>query len=184
MPLPDPWKHDSLTWRIPLADSVSGVLDGPGFDPPGPWVRALAAVARDFRCLRFGRDVNVDRLEWDFAINGEYYVSIGWQGARGISGFSCGHGLTMDATFGEAAVWVADTVQGELAGYDFVQWPSRGRHLLVPRLHAAEPVWVDPHGDVVIGPIGQLCRHIDRWTDEDRASEGADVPSVSAGRSD
>lgn len=184
MPLPDPWNHDSLTWRIPLADNASGAGEGPGFDPPEPWTQALAAVARDLRCLTFGRDVKVGRLEWNFAINGEYYVSIGWQGAGGISGFSCGHGLTMDATFGEAAVWVADTVQGELAGYDFVQWPSWGRHLLVPRLLAGEPVWVDPHGEMVIGPIGQLCRHIDRWAAEDRASDSEDDSAVSAGRSD
>ncbi|MFC0446994.1 hypothetical protein [Rhodococcus jostii] len=40
----------------------------------------------------------------------------------------------MDAPYPQAAVWVADTTQGELAGYDFVQWPSRGRHMLNPRL--------------------------------------------------
>ncbi|MCA1007479.1 hypothetical protein LCL87_17335 [Rhodococcus hoagii] len=165
MPLPDPWNHDSLFWRISLADSASEAVESPGFAPPEPWVRALAAVARDLRCLRFGTDVKIDRLEWNFAIDSEYRVSIGWEGVGGISGFTCAHGLTMDATFGDAAVWVADTAQGELAGYDFVQWPSRGRQLLVPRLLAGEPVWVDPHVDVVIGPIGQLCEHVDRWSE-------------------
>ncbi|MFC9514542.1 hypothetical protein ACFTSD_02300 [Nocardiaceae bacterium NPDC056970] len=165
MPLPDPWNRDRLLWRIPLADSASEAVDSPGFDPPEPWVRALAAVARDLRCLRFGTDVKIDRLEWSFAIDSEYRVSIGWEGAGGISGFTCGRGLTMDTKFVDAAVWVADTVQGELAGYDFVQWPSRGRHLLLPRSVAGEPVWVNPRGDVVIGPIGQLCERVDPWSE-------------------
>jgi len=163
MRLAEQWNHDSLSWRIPLADSFSGAVAGPGLDPPEAWVQALAAVARDLRCLTFGRGVPVDRLEWNLVIDSEYRVAIGWEGSGGVSGFACGQGLTMDATFGEAAVWVADTVQGELAGYDFVQWPSRGRHLLAPRLISGEPAWVDPHGDVTIGRIGQLCGHTDRW---------------------
>ncbi|MBF6267562.1 hypothetical protein [Nocardia farcinica] len=40
----------------------------------------------------------------------------------------------MDAGYGAAAVWVADVVQGRLAGLEFVQWPSSGFHPLVPRL--------------------------------------------------
>ncbi|MFD4180924.1 hypothetical protein, partial [Rhodococcus sp. NPDC058514] len=146
MPLPDPWNRDSLVWRIPLAGGAAESDDNPGVDPPEAWVRALAAVALDLRCLRYGREVNVGRLVWDLAVDSEYFVSIGWQGARGVGGFSRGEGLTVDASFGEAAVWVADTVQSELAGYDFVQWPSRGRHLLLPRLLATNPAWVDPHG--------------------------------------
>ena len=38
-----------------------------------------------------------------------------------------------DGGFGydEAVVWVADTVQTELVGYEFVQWPSEGCHLFL-----------------------------------------------------
>ncbi len=32
MPPLDPWNHDSLAWRIPLVESVSGAGEGPGFD--------------------------------------------------------------------------------------------------------------------------------------------------------
>lgn len=150
-------------WRLPMFDDESGFVDGPGFNPPAPWTQALAAVGRDLRCLRYGWYADTDRLVWDLAINGDYYVSIGWQGVRGIGGFGIGGGLSMDATFGEAAAWTAEVVQDNLAGFDFVQWPSRGRHLLVPRLCAAEPFWVDPRGDVTISPIGKLCEHADRW---------------------
>ncbi|BCN59584.1 hypothetical protein GS966_12180 [Rhodococcus hoagii] len=162
MPRFDPW-NDSLVWRLPMIDGGSGFIDGPGFDPPAPWTRALVAVGRDLRCLRYGRYADTDRLEWDLVIDGNYHVWIGWQGVRGIGGFGIGGALSMDATFGESATWVAEVVQDNLAGYDFVQWPSRGRHLLVPRLRAGEPVWVDPHGDVTVGPVGELCEHADLW---------------------
>ncbi|WP_072814666.1 hypothetical protein [Rhodococcus zopfii] len=162
MPLPDPWS-ESLVWRIPTVDDGTGFLDSRGFDPPTPWIQALAAVGRDLRCLRYGRDADTDRLVWDLAINSDYYVSIGWQGTRGISSFGIGEGLTMETPFAEAAAWVAEVVQDNLAGYDFVQWPSRGRHLLLPRLRDGRPVWIDPHGDVIVSPIGQLCKHADLW---------------------
>lgn len=148
-----------------MVRDASGFIESPGFDPPAPWAQALAAVGRDLRCLRFGRCVDTDQLVWDLSINNECRVSIGWQGVRGLGGFGVGAGLMMDATFGEAAAWIAEVVQDHLAGYEFVQWPSRGRHLLVPRLHSAESVWVDPHGDVAISPIGKLCEHADRWLD-------------------
>ncbi|WP_261379239.1 hypothetical protein [Rhodococcus rhodochrous] len=106
--------------------------------------------------------MDTNRLVWDLSINGDYYVFVGWQRIRGIGGFNTGGGLTMDASFGEASAWVAEVVQDNLAGYEFVQWPSRGRHLLVPRLRSAEAVWVDPHGDVTICPIGTLCEHTGR----------------------
>ncbi len=162
MPRVDPWNEDSLIWRIPVVDSESGPIEGPDVDPPVPWVKALAAVGRDLRCLRYGRYVDTDKLVWDLSINGDYYVFVGWQSIRGIGGFNTGGGLTMDASFGEAAAWIAEVVQDNLAGYEFVQWPSRGSHLLVPRLRSAEAVWIDPHGDVTICPIGTLCEYADR----------------------
>ena len=176
MRLRDTWDawDDSLVWRIPMLGHASGLVDGPGFDPPTPWAQALAAVGRDLRCLRFGRYVDTDRLVWDMVINSDYYVSIGWQSVRGLGGFRIGAGLTMDATFGEASAWTAEVVQDNLAGYEFVQWPCRGRYLLVPRLHATESVWVDPHGDVTISPIGKLCEHADRWLDTPSTPESAE----------
>ena len=40
--------------------------------------------------------------------------------------------------------------------------PSQGNHLLVPRLQLTVAVWVDPHGDVAICPIGELRVHANR----------------------
>ncbi|MBT1256637.1 MAG: hypothetical protein K0Q46_78 [Rhodococcus erythropolis] len=159
MSLPPLWNMECLTWRIPLFTNNSDPGEDPGFAPPESWAQALAAVAQDLRCLRFGAEVVVDRLIWEFSINSDYNVTIGWQGARDIGGFSHFNALSMDTAFADAAVWVADIVQTKLAGYDFVQWPSRGRHLLVPRLRDGEPVWMDPHGDATISRIGELCKN-------------------------
>ncbi|MCD5422704.1 hypothetical protein LRS71_24655 [Rhodococcus pyridinivorans] len=63
------------------------------------------AVARDLRCLRYGSDVQPDRLVWAPSVGPEYAVTIGWNGTVGISGFA----LKMNASFCESAVWVADT---------------------------------------------------------------------------
>ncbi|MBF6520103.1 hypothetical protein [Nocardia farcinica] len=100
-------------------------------------MRAPAAVARTPRA-----DAAVDRLVWSLVITGECHAVVGWERGRGIGEFGIGHGLTMDAGYGAAAVWVADVVQGRLAGLEFVQWPSSGFHLLVPRLVGSAPVWV------------------------------------------
>ncbi|QDQ99418.1 hypothetical protein FO059_15545 [Tomitella fengzijianii] len=132
-------------------------MSGPGFAPPAAWWRALEAVARDLRCLRDGRDVDVDQLDWRLSVHDDYFVSIGWESGRLVGGFGGRTGLTMDASYGEAAVRTAESVQDHLAGYEFVQWPSRGRHLLAPRLHGSLPFWFDPHGDVTVAPIGELC---------------------------
>ncbi|MGO4205400.1 hypothetical protein AB4Z09_27415 [Rhodococcus sp. TAF43] len=156
--------HDRLLWRFAIIDDVPDYFESPGrrFDLPGSWVDAVVAVTRDLRCLRHGRDVQPDRLMWELSIGAEYAVTIGWSGTGGVSGFSVCNGLSVEAPFAEAAVWVADTTQTELAGYEFVQWPSRGRHLLVPRLCDGAPVWMDPHSDRVICAIGELCTAVDR----------------------
>lgn len=151
--------EDYLLWRFAIVDDEPDFYEAPGkrFDPPVAWVDSVVAVARDLRCLRYGPAVQPDRLMWKLSISAEYVVTIGWSGAAGISEFDLCHGLPMDAPFSEAAIWVADTVQTELAGYDFVQWPSHGRHLLKPQQVNGTPVWIDPHTDKVVCRIGELC---------------------------
>ena len=53
-----------------------------------------------------------------------------------------------DGGFGydEAVVWVADTVQTELVGYEFVQWPSEGCHLFLPPPGIRAPRGRSPQG--------------------------------------
>ncbi|OWY81527.1 hypothetical protein [Rhodococcus sp. BUPNP1] len=121
------------------------------------------ATVRDLRCLPYSRGVGCDRLMWELSIGRTYAVIIGWHGAAAISGFGLCQGLSMNTSFAEAAIWVADTAQAELAPYDFVQWPSRGRHLLRPRQVDDAVVWIDPHDDRVVSLIGELCSHVSVW---------------------
>lgn len=159
MPVTEFGREDCLLWRFVIVDGEPEFSESPAtrFDPPVAWVNAVVAVARDLRCLRCGPDIHPHLLVWELSIDEEYTVTIGWNGTSGISGFaSCG-GRTMEATFTEAAIWIADTAQTELAGYDFVQWPSGGRYLLAPRLVGAAAVWLDPRTGRVVAQIGELC---------------------------
>ncbi|TQC42887.1 hypothetical protein EEB14_46235 [Rhodococcus sp. WS4] len=170
MPMSD-WNQDSLVWRFAMTDGGPDFHATPGFEPPTAWLLAIGAVVRDLRCLRYGHNVEVDRLVWELEINDQYAVTVGWRGP-GVGGFNLCHGVSMDAPYSQAAVWVAETTQGELTGYDFVQWPSRGLHILNPRLRQEGPVWVDPHTDTVVAIIGELCEQHAAWDALDRPQVG------------
>lgn len=160
MSMRDWWNQDSLIWGFVMSDSGPEVYESPGMEAPEAWVSALEAVARDLRCLRYGREVHPDRLVWQLVIDSDYAVTIGWEKSSGIGGFCRFEAMSMDASFGEAAVWVADTVQTNLAGYEFMQWPSQGHFMLVPCLRDGIPLWVDPHTDGATAAIGRLCEHL------------------------
>jgi hypothetical protein len=57
-----------------------------------------------------------------------------------LGSFSVGRGFTLETTPAQATVWVASVVQDELAGYEFVQWPSDGWRLLAPDLRGGKAV--------------------------------------------
>lgn len=167
MPTCDPQGDDVLVWRLPMEGQLPERYMGTA--APEAWVRALGAVGRDLNCLRCGREIAVDNLRWVLEVNPTYAVSVGWDACDGLGGWRIGRGLTMDTnymdtTYEEAAVWAADTTQAQLAGYEFVQWPSRGEQLLAPVLRDAAPVWVEPHTGAVVAPLGQLCeRAVPEW---------------------
>lgn len=135
------------SWRVPLAGRAPT-------DVPDEWARALAAVAVDLRCRRQGRAITFDGVQWELTVSAEW-VSIGMATLTNdsdLGGFSIGRNYALETTPEQATVWVAEVVQEELAGYEFVQWPSDGWRLLAPELRDTEAVWVDPStGGVVLG---------------------------------
>ena len=140
-------------WRIPLVGEAPGEV-------PDEWIAALAAIVRDLRCRRYGRVVSFDGLEWELAVTSEGWVHIGMArlpGDADLNPFSIGRGYTLETTTAQAIVWVAEVVQGELAGYEFVQWPSDGRRLLTPSLRGGDAVWIDPSTSSIVSAIGALC---------------------------
>ncbi|MFD9667148.1 hypothetical protein ACFWAY_37020 [Rhodococcus sp. NPDC059968] len=68
-----------------MTDDGPDFHDTPGFEPPAAWLLAIAAVVRDLRCLRYGRDVQVERLVWELAISDQNAVTLGWRGS-GVGG--------------------------------------------------------------------------------------------------
>jgi hypothetical protein len=154
VPLTNPFEGDSIDWRFPM-NSAIGATDA----PPG-LVSAFEAVGRDLQYLRYGRDVDLSPLHWTLRIDEHYFVSIGWVAVGkikgGFGGFERGEDMPFDASAAEATVWIADLTQTELAGYEDIQWPSRGWQLLLPRLIDGVAMWVDPHGDVPVAAIGEL----------------------------
>ncbi|WP_278265806.1 hypothetical protein [Nocardia sp. AG03] len=159
MPLPRFGADDLLMWRFARAATERDIVDRPGggIDPPAAWVDAITAVATDLRVLRYGRDIDPDRLVWELAVTGADTVMIGWRpAAHGVGGFRVGEGTPVAAAFAVAAVAVADIAQTELGGYEFVQWPSRGGRVLRACEVAGTPLWLDPRTQRVIAPIGAL----------------------------
>ncbi|MGY4646459.1 hypothetical protein [Mycobacterium sp. URHB0021] len=140
-------------WRIPLiGQAPSGA--------PDEWVAALAAVALDLRCRRHGREVSLSGVDWELTVMSEGWVSIGMVTVADdtdLYKFSIGRGHALETTTAQAMVWVAEVVQEELAGYEFVQWPSDGPRLLTADLRVCDAVWIDPSTDDVVSNIGALC---------------------------
>jgi hypothetical protein len=110
-------------------------------DLPAQWASAIAAVTHDLGHRRRGRTLDVDHVVWDLAADDDGFMYIGVasppDGDVALAPFGRGAGFTVDATAAQAAVWIAETVQDELAGYEFVQWPVHGPRLL---LHACATV--------------------------------------------
>jgi hypothetical protein len=132
----------------------------PPDDLPSQWVSAIAAVTRDLRCRRHGRMIGFGDVAWELAVDAGGWMLIGLarlSDNAGLYGFTRGRGYDFDATPGQATVWVAEAIQDELAGYEFVQWPMAGRRLLDPTLSDGEALWVDPATTTVVAPIGSLC---------------------------
>jgi hypothetical protein len=71
--------------------------------------------------------------------------------------FSIGRNYALETTPAQAMVWVAEVVQEELAGHEFVQWPSDGWRLLTPELRNGDAIWVDPSTNRVVSQIDALC---------------------------
>lgn len=146
------WDAPELCWQFLIGD------DPPG-DLPAAWAAATRAVARDLGCRRHGRRISFDNVRWEIAAdNGSVCVGFAPPGTTDIGAYLRGNDYRLETTAAQATVWMADDVQYELTGYEFVQWPIAGRHILVPRIVDDQAAWVDPKTNAVIAAIGELCQ--------------------------
>jgi hypothetical protein len=133
----------------------------PPKDLPSPWATAVAAVSRDIRYRRHGREIDVELLVWELTINanGSMYIGMAITSEPAdLPSFAGGSGLPVDASAAQATVGVAETTQDELTGYEFVQWPIDGQRLLAPKIQNGEAVWVNTSTHTIVSPIGELMR--------------------------
>jgi hypothetical protein len=146
------WDAPELCWQFLVGD------DPPG-DLPAAWASATRAVTRDLGCRRHGRRISFDHVMWKIAAdNGSVCVGFALAGDADVGAYQPCNNYRLDTTAAQATVWMADDVQYELTGYEFVQWPIAGRRILVPQIIDDQATWVDPKTDAVIAAIGELCQ--------------------------
>lgn len=139
-------------WHIPTDEQ-------PPDDLPAQWASAIAAISHDVRYRRHGRTVSFDHVAWALTADADGSMHIGMATSSNdadLAAFSRGAGFTVDTNSAQATVWIAETIQDELAGYEFVQWPMDGQRLLTPALRNGQALWMDSSTDTAVAPIGSL----------------------------
>jgi hypothetical protein len=145
------WGAPDLRWQFAIGD------DPPG-DLPAAWASASRAVARDLGCRRHGRSISFHNVMWSIlADDGAVCVGFALTGEADVGAYQRCLEYRLDATAAQAIVWMADDVQYELSGYEFVQWPFDGRRMLQAQIVDGRAVWVDPINGTVAAAIGELC---------------------------
>jgi hypothetical protein len=142
------WESPDRCWRFAIDTD-------PPADLPDAWATATRAVTRDLHCRRHGRPITLTNMMWRFAVS-EEWVALGFEGAD-VGTYQRCLGYRLETSPEQALVWLADDVQYELTGYEFVQWPIAGQRILEPRIIDNHAVWVDPRTNTVTAPIGELC---------------------------
>jgi hypothetical protein len=148
-----------VSWEAPERRWQFLIGGDPPRDLPASWAWAVRAVTSDIGCRRHGRDIEFHHVMWSISADqGAVCVGFALDGAADVDAYQRCRGYQLVTSPAQAAVWLADDVQYELAGYEFVQWPITGGHLLLPRLVDDRAVWLHPTTGTVVAPIGALCR--------------------------
>jgi hypothetical protein len=147
-----------MSWDAPDRRWQWAVGEDPPADLPVAWASASRAVTRDLGCRRHGRSVRFDNVMWSIvADRGAVCVGFALTGEADVGAYQRCLDYRLDATAAQALVWMADDVQYELAGYEFVQWPMAGRRMLQAQIVDDRAVWVDTTTGTVAAVIGELC---------------------------
>lgn len=129
------WDAPEQHWQFPIGDD-------PPNDLPAAWASASRAVTRDLGCRRDGRPIGFHNVWWTFlADNGSVRLGFELAGDADVGAYARPSDFRLNTTEAQATVWLAGDVQYELTGYEFVQWPSAGRHLLFPRIVDDRASW-------------------------------------------
>jgi hypothetical protein len=146
-----------MAWEAPERRWQFRIGDDPPDEVPAAWASATRAVTRDLRCRRYGRPISFHNVMWTIQSDHEF-ISVGFAlaGDADLGAYTRCKSYRLMTTPAQASVWMADDIQEELAGYEFVQWPIAGQHILNPELVDDQAVWLDPCTGAVVASIGEL----------------------------
>jgi hypothetical protein len=147
-----------MSWDVPDRSWRFAIDGDPPADLPTTWAIATRAVTRDLDCRRHGRPITFANVLWCFVVSDEW-LALGFEtgGEADVGAYRRCLSYRLETSATQALVWLAHDVQYELAGYEFVQWPVAGQHILDPRIVDDRAVWVEPATNTVTAPIGELC---------------------------
>jgi hypothetical protein len=149
---------NAMAWSAPERRWRFGIGDDPPGEIPASWASATRAVTRDLSCRRHGRPISFCNVMWTIQVD-HGFVSVGFAlaGDADLGAYSRCKSYRLVTTAAQAAVWMADDIHEELAGYEFVQWPIANQRILDPRLVDDQAVWLDPATGAIVASIGGLC---------------------------
>jgi hypothetical protein len=148
---------EAMSWDAPERCWRFAIGDEPPADLPAAWATATSAVTRDLDCRRHGRPITLANVMWRFVVSGES-IAVGFEtpGDADVGAYQRCLSYRLETSAVQALVWLANDVQYELAGYEFVQWPIVGQRVLDPRIVDDQAVWVEPSTNAITAPIGEL----------------------------
>lgn len=160
-----------VSWDVPDRRWRFVIGDDPPADLPDTWGAAVRAVTRDLACRRHGRLITFTNVGWSFLVSDQAIV-VGFDGPSDadVGAYQRCLGYLLETSAAQALVWLAGDVQYKLAGFEWVQWPIAGQHMLDPRLVDDHAVWVEPSTNKVAAPIGELCTALHQPTATGRRS--------------
>ncbi|OBB08194.1 hypothetical protein A5668_13300 [Mycolicibacterium fortuitum] len=152
-----------MLWDVPDRRLSFAVGANPPADLPDAWAAAARAVTRDLQCRRHGRPISFGNVGWRFVVADEW-VAVGFDSPddANVGTYESCMGYLWKTSAAQALVWLADDVQDHLAGYEFVQWPIAGQHMLRAELVDDDAVWLDTGTNAVVARIGELCAATDQ----------------------
>lgn len=103
-------------------------------------------------------------MSWSFVVSDDEWLAVGF-GAdpdADVGPYERCQSYRLHTSAAQATVWLADDVQEQLTGHEFVQWPNADRRVLAARLVDGQAAWVEPGTNRFAAQIGELCALIDR----------------------
>lgn len=147
-----PWDAPDRQWRFAIGGD-------PPADLPPAWAIAAHAVACDLACRRHGSPIDFTKVSWGFVVSDNEWLAVGFRADTDadVGTYERCLGYRLLTSTAQATVWLADDVQEQLTGHEFVQWPIAEQRVLAARVVDGQAVWIDPGTNTAAAPIGDLC---------------------------